>query len=201
MRILDESGVDVDSVRLFLDNQLVAFQWEDRSILRSELSQLSEGLHVVRVQAADNVGNQGFAELRFRVYFPTRSISLVSEDLFSLNGEAEACLILVNPLSQAWDEVLTAKLDGVSVEAPVHVSPRGRGYVRVLFPVENLPPGEHRFEVWRQGQLVFSSSVRLFKKEELLPQWAWFVLAVPPVLVGWRLKRRERPAEKLAETV
>jgi hypothetical protein len=70
IRVVDESGINVESIRLQLDNGAIDYRWESGCLVVAETGELEEGWHTLKVSAEDLAGNFGWAVLRFRVVSP-----------------------------------------------------------------------------------------------------------------------------------
>jgi hypothetical protein len=202
VRVVDESGISVESIRLQLDNVDLLHRWENGCLVLAEVSGLEEGWHLLRVSAQDAAGNPASATFRFRVFFPERSVEILSENLAVLGGKVRVSLLVHNPKADVWEEEMCARLDGVENTFRISVPPNGNQPLEIFLPAGSLRPGTYTLSVLRQtGENVGSRTVRLSKERE----FPFFLFLLPvaavSVLVFLIVRRRKRaPPEEAAAT-
>jgi hypothetical protein len=199
VRVVDESGIRVGSIRLQLDNVDLYHRWENGCLVLAEVSGLEEGWHLLRISAEDSAGNLGSATFRFRVFFPERSVEILSENLVVEEGKVRVSLLVHNPKAEVWEEEMRARLDGVENTFHVSVPPSGNQPLEIFLPAGSLRPGTYTLSVLRQtGENVGSRAVHLSREREFP-----FLLLVPvvaaAVLVLLKVRRKKpAPPEEVA---
>jgi hypothetical protein len=202
IRVVDESGINVESIRLQLDNGAIDYRWESGCLVVAETGELEEGWHTLKVSAEDLAGNFGWAVLRFKVVFPERKAEILSENLVVRGGEVSVSLLLRNPKTGRWEEPLHVKLDGVENTFVVSVPPLGTQLVETCLPVKDMPPGIYTMSVLREmGDNIGSRTVRLIRVREGFHPVFLFAPVVGVVLVlVLFLKIRKRKPTQFEET-
>ncbi len=197
VRVVDESGIKVESIRLQLDNVDLYHRWENGCLVLAEVSGLEEGWHLLRISAEDSAGNLGSATFRFRVFFPERTVEILSENLVVEGGKVRASLLARNPKAEVWEEEMRARLDGVENTFYISVPPGGNQPLEISLPAGSLRPGTYTLSVLRQtGENVGSRAVHL-SKERGFP--FLFLLPAAAVAALVLLKARRRKPAPLGE--
>lgn len=138
------SGVDVSSIRMFLDEVDVTTQFimTENSIRFTPTNDLAEGEHAARVDVADRAGNAASVTWQFRV---GASLTVVVESS-PANGEGDVAVTRetiirlsdsLAPSTVADESILFAEFGGQHLSARIHVSPDRR--TLTLFYNDPLP--------------------------------------------------------------
>jgi hypothetical protein len=200
IRVVDESGINTDSIVLQLDNTVLSYRWENGCFVLAHVERLEEGWHFLKISARDTVGNLGSATYRFRAFFPERTVEILSENLIVHNNRVSLSLMIHNPKAETWEESLYLRLDGIENSVSISVPPRGIQVISASLPVKNVPPGIYTLSVLRQtGENISSRRVYLIRREGFP-----FLLLLPGagaiVIATLILAKKRKPGEITTES-
>ena len=200
IRVVDESGVDVDSIILRLDDEILSHEWENGCFVLAEVDGLEEGWHSLKISARDKAGNLGTAMLRFRIFFLERTVEILSENLIVQHDQVYVSLMVRNPKAGTWEESLRVRLDGVENVVPISVPPDSIRIISVSLPAKDLPGGAYTLSVLRQDGENISSRTVLLLRKTTFPFLPLLSVAAIFVIVAFLVRRHKKPGEILAES-
>jgi hypothetical protein len=201
IRVVDESGIDTDSIVLQLDNTVLSYRWENGCFVLAYVERLEEGWHFLKISARDTTGNLGSATYRFRAFFPERTVEILSENLIVHNNRVSLSLMIRNPKPKAWEESLYLRLDGIENSVSISVPAGGIQVISTSLPVKNVPPGIYTLSVLRQtGENISSRRVYLIRSEGfpflLLLPVAGAIVTITTLI----LTKKRKPGETTTES-